>query len=614
MGGRRLGLIIGNQGYDDPLLRTLVAPSLLVELLARVLRDQTVGQFDEVEVLVDAPERDLRRAIARFCANRTADDTLVLFFSGHGLLDEEGHLHLAAKDTDPRLPNATALPADYIRAQLDRCSSRRQVLILDCCHSGAYGRGAKAALGERVGAGTALITAGYGRVVLTASDATQNAWDGEQLQGAPKASVFTRYLVEGLRTGAADLDGDGLINIDELYEYVYGRVVSVSSKQTPAKFADRQQGPIFIARSVKPTVNRALLSADLLEALTDRRRWIREGAVLELGRIFLDQHEGRAATARELLRQLADKDNNARVRAAARHMLGKRTVDTPAPTMTTPTTPTGATGTVTTLGAAQAPAPTGAGWGALWARWDEQAFRRYRLPARDLALAPPAVTLGFALAFQAGAWLARALPGRSAASSDTFFRRLPLIEKMGTPQLALVGGMSLGALALAALLVWRYPTLRHREVGAAVGVWAAVWLGVLAVGPGSMGHPLLAGAAASAGGGLLAGWTLWGFARGRDALRGAVLVGGAALAGWVGWVAYLLASSRYLGTLTERPEAARWFVIHLVFFEETRTASWLLGGAIFGFVACLAAMALVLWVRVALPPPHAFARRGGSSV
>jgi len=609
MGGRRLGLIIGNQGYDDPLLRTLVAPSLDVELLAGVLRDETVGQFDEVEVLLDAPEAELRRAVARFCANRTADDTLVLFFSGHGILDEEGHLHLAAKDTEPRLLNATALPADYVRAQLNRCNSRRQVLILDCCHSGAYGRGTKAALGESVGAGMALITAGYGRVVLTASDATQYAWDGENLQGAAEASVFTRYLVEGLRTGAADLDGDGLINIDELYEYVYSKVLSVSSKQTPAKFADRQQGAIFIARSVKPTVNRALLSADLLETIGDRRPWIREGAVLELGRIFLDQHQGRAATAEELLRQLADKDDSARVRAAARHMLGKRTTDTTA--LTAVATPAGTITTTTPAGPAQAPEASGTGWGALWARWDEQAFRRYRLAARDLALAPPAVALGFALAFQAGAWMAKALPGRSAASSDTFFRELPLIEEMGTPQLALVAGMTLGALALSGLLAWRYPTLRHREVVAAVGVWALVWLGILAVGPGSMGHPLVAGAAASGSGGFLAGWTLWGFARGRDALRGAAVVGGAALGGWVGWVAYLLASSRYFGDFFQRVDAARWFVIHLVFFEETRTASWILGGAIFGFVACLTAMGLMLWVRVMLPPPHAFARRGG---
>jgi hypothetical protein len=39
MGGPRLGLIIGNQGYDDPLLATLQAPRLDVELLAAALRD-----------------------------------------------------------------------------------------------------------------------------------------------------------------------------------------------------------------------------------------------------------------------------------------------------------------------------------------------------------------------------------------------------------------------------------------------------------------------------------------------------------------------------------------------------------------------------------------------
>jgi uncharacterized caspase-like protein len=127
MGGRRLGLIIGNQGYDDPLLRALVAPSLDVELLARVLRDETVGQFDEVEVLVDAPERDLRRAIARFCANRTADDTLVLFFSGHGILDEEG-ICTSPRRTPTRAcrtrrpcPRTTSAPSSIAAARAARC-------------------------------------------------------------------------------------------------------------------------------------------------------------------------------------------------------------------------------------------------------------------------------------------------------------------------------------------------------------------------------------------------------------------------------------------------------------------------------------------------------------
>jgi hypothetical protein len=604
MGGRRLGLVIGNQGYDDPLLRTLVAPSLDVELLAGVLRDDAIGQFDDVEVLLDAPERDLRRAIARFCANRTTDDTLLLFFSGHGILDEEGLLHLAARDTEPRLLNATSIPADYIRSQLNRCSSRRQVLILDCCHSGAFARGSKGAPGAAVGAGTALITPGYGRVVLTASDATQYAWDGEAVQGEPEASVFTRYLVEGLRTGAADLDGDGLINVDELYDYVYGKVLSVSSKQTPAKFADRQQGAIFVARSARPTINRALLSADLLETLTDRRPWIREGAVLELGRIYLDAHQGRAATAAAQLQELAAKDDSHRVRAAARHMLGKRPVTTPDEPV-----PTGEP--ASSAPAISPPAPA-AGWlgagrlGHAWQWWEAFAFRRYRLGGLDLLLAPAAVSLGFALAFMAGAWVAETLPSRAAATADTFYRQVPIGET-GTPQVALFGGASLGALALAALLAWSYPTLRHREALAAVFVWAGAWLLALGVGSDSQGHPVLAGAVAAAGGGFLAGWTLWGFARSTDAVHGAGVVGASALAGWAAWVVYFLAVSRYFGSsLAERWEAARWFVVHLVFFEGVRPGWGGGGGALFGLVACLAAMVLLVRVRVALPPPRAF--------
>ncbi len=566
MGGRRLGLVIGNQGYDDPLLRTLVAPSLDVRLVAEVLQDEAVGQFDEVEVLLDAPEGELRRAIARFCANRTADDTLVLFFSGHGILDEEGLLHLAARDTEPRLLNATAVPAEYIRAQLNRCSSRRQVLILDCCHSGAITRGTKGAPGASVGAGTALITPGYGRVVLTASDATQYAWDGEAVQGQPEASVFTRYLVEGLRTGAADLDGDGLINIDELYEYVYGKVLSVSSKQTPAKFADRQQGAIFIARSARPTINRALLSADLLETLTDRRPWIREGAVLELGRIFLDAHQGRAATAAAQLQELADKDDSARVRAAARHMLGKRVATAPEPVAAAE--PRASGHPAVAAPAADAGSLDGGRPGTAWQRWEAFAFRRYRLRGHELLLAPLAISLGFALAFTAGAWAAKTVPGRT--DFDTFFRQLPFLE-IGTPQLALFGGAALGALALGALLAWSYPTLRHREVLAAVGVWSGVWLLALGMERHDLGYPLLQGAVAAAGGGFLAGWTLWGFARSRDAVHGAMVVGASALAGWAAWVVYFVAISRYVRSsfYTSSWATAHWFVVHVVFFEDT---------------------------------------------
>lgn len=321
---KRIGLVVGNQTYDDPVLRALAAPRTDAAHFAGVLRHREIGGFDEVDVLLDASDKDFRLAVARFCANRVSDDTLLLYFSGHGILDEEGLLHLAARDTQSHYLQATAVPAEFLRSQLNRSNSRRQIVILDCCHSGAYLRGAKGAPGAAVSSGTALITAGYGRVVLTASDATQYAWDGEAVAGEASTSVFTGAIVEGLQTGAADLDGDGQITIDELYEYVYRQTVAVSAKQTPAKFSDRQQGPIFVARSIRPSVNESLLPADLLDTIKDPRTWIREGAVLELGRVYMEAHLGRAATAEYLLRDRAENDDSNRVRANANEMLRKR--------------------------------------------------------------------------------------------------------------------------------------------------------------------------------------------------------------------------------------------------------------------------------------------------
>ncbi|MGZ3569085.1 MAG: caspase family protein, partial [Thermodesulfobacteriota bacterium] len=60
---------------------------------------------------------------------------------------------------------------------------------------------------------------GKGRVIITASDANEVSAEKDEL----KHGVFTYYLLEGLR-GKADLDGDGVITIDELYRYVSMKV------------------------------------------------------------------------------------------------------------------------------------------------------------------------------------------------------------------------------------------------------------------------------------------------------------------------------------------------------------------------------------------------------
>ena len=242
----------------------------------------------------------------------------MLYFSGHGVRDEQGHLYLAVRDTERAILAGTAIEASYVTTRMDRSASKRLVLVLDCCHSGAFGYGAKAAQGATVGTATAFEGTGRGRVVLTATDSTQYAWEGDQVLGEVENSLFTHYMIEGLRTGAADRDEDGLITIDELYDYVYEHVLNDTPKQTPGKWAFGQQGEIVIAHNA--SASRSKLPPEIEEAVRSTLPSVRLEAVRELDIILRGRHPGRSNAAREVLKRLAE-DDSRRVAAAAVEML-----------------------------------------------------------------------------------------------------------------------------------------------------------------------------------------------------------------------------------------------------------------------------------------------------
>jgi len=314
----RLALIIANSEFDDPKLARLATPSHDAEALAYVLSDPAIGGF-EVTPLVDEPLRVVRRRIARLYQRSKRGDLILLYYSGHGIKDDYGDLYLAVKDTETDVVSATSLDAAFVRGQLDKSRSQRKVVVLDCCHSGAFARGTKAALGGSAGALEAFEGSGYGRVILTASNAVEYAWEGDKLLGEAEAavSVFTHFLVQGLRTGAADLNDDGKISLKELYDYTYEQVLTSGlSKQTPQMSAPKVQGQIIIARNPHLVVRPAKLPLELRQASESPLAWMREGAVSGLERLLRGGDKGLALAAHEALTRLAG-DDSRRVSAAA---------------------------------------------------------------------------------------------------------------------------------------------------------------------------------------------------------------------------------------------------------------------------------------------------------
>lgn len=155
-----------------------------------------------------------------------------------------GRLHLATTDTIVDSLEATSIPIDIIKSYIDVSPANKFVLILDSCFSGAAGESftLKGSIDDQL----QLASRGRGTYIMTASTGIQVAREKEE----EDHGIFTKHIIEGIRSGEADIDTDGKINLDELYEYVHRRVLE-ESPQEPMKWALDVRGEIIIALNIK---------------------------------------------------------------------------------------------------------------------------------------------------------------------------------------------------------------------------------------------------------------------------------------------------------------------------------------------------------------------------
>ena len=226
---RKIALLIGISEYQyRGHFTPLRAPTKDMEKMDQVLSDQDIGNFDEIKTLPNPDSKEMRKAINElFAKTRAKKDLLLLFFSGHGVKNDEGKLYFATSDTqkDPQedLMKGTAVPAYEVHNLMEDCPSKYQVVILDCCFSGAWGLLAKK--GEKGGEGNESVDigkqlGGEGRAVLTSSTFTQYSYESKESE----ISIYTSCLIKGIETGEADRDKDGMVSVDELHQYAKEKV------------------------------------------------------------------------------------------------------------------------------------------------------------------------------------------------------------------------------------------------------------------------------------------------------------------------------------------------------------------------------------------------------
>jgi hypothetical protein len=240
---KKIALLIGVSKYGEG-IPPLSSALNDVEAMQRVLQNPSLGGFDQVEPLLNPDQTQMRREIQKLFKQAAKDDLVLLFFSGHGITNDDGHLYLTTRITAKDDFEATAVDANFIQGQSNNCYARRQVLILDACYSGAIAQGWKT---KSVGVDLKKQLGAEGLVVLTSSSATQTSFEQEALP----LSLYTQYLVEGIETGAADKDGDGKIHARELHDYAKAKVQAVKPKMTPVIILDKEGYEILLAYAPK---------------------------------------------------------------------------------------------------------------------------------------------------------------------------------------------------------------------------------------------------------------------------------------------------------------------------------------------------------------------------
>ncbi|HLP10628.1 MAG TPA: caspase family protein [Flavobacteriales bacterium] len=189
------------------------------------------------------------------------DDLVILHMSSHGVMDEKMDYYLATPDMVFTNPAERGLPYTELENTMEKALSRNRLMLIDACHSGEVDkeememaqntsvsdnknvklvtRAGNYGVAPRLGLTNSFaymqvlfddVSKGMGATVIAAAGGMEYALESSDWNNG----VFTYSILSGLKSNAADFNGDGIIRIDELKEYVTYMVVELTAgRQVP---------------------------------------------------------------------------------------------------------------------------------------------------------------------------------------------------------------------------------------------------------------------------------------------------------------------------------------------------------------------------------------------
>lgn len=226
-------LVVGINDYLDSALKLTYAVSDATAL-ASALKEAGQNYYEDVIVTRvldrDATTAKLDAVFADLATKVRPRDVFVFFAAGHGKT-YEGRYYFVPHDlryhTEQSLVR-DAIGQDRLQAWFARILAKKAVLMFDTCEAGSLAEQRVGSRGLEQKAALGRLIQATGRATLTASTASQAAYEGYEGHG-----VFTFALLDAL--GRGDTNNNGLVELTELIQHVDGLVPAITEKRWGAR-------------------------------------------------------------------------------------------------------------------------------------------------------------------------------------------------------------------------------------------------------------------------------------------------------------------------------------------------------------------------------------------
>ena len=254
--GKTYALLVGISKFAKPDL-SLQFANADASVFAQFLQSPRGGSLPPENVLLLADEKATTAAVRNgfqdFLKRRaTKSDTVVILVASHGTVDGKNAFVLTY-DSDPQDLQSTALPMDELQSLFEDQVSKvgRVLMFVDVCKSGTIGTIKSNSVNSLV---ENLKNVDGELLAMMSGRRKELSLEGPQFGGGH--GVFSYFVLKGLE-GAADDNGDGVVDGNELIRYVASNVPrATEDKQHPTDISPGNVD-VKISDIHKPGINLA---------------------------------------------------------------------------------------------------------------------------------------------------------------------------------------------------------------------------------------------------------------------------------------------------------------------------------------------------------------------